>query len=123
MVVVDPTRTIPGNERIIVGFQQGLTDAITFIGDAGTQYSKDIKTKSLWSVALQATLFDDFFARIGKSYDNITYLRGFGWGVGWVGPRMGLEFAQRISDSFGKNTYIYKKESIVDTSLSAIIKF
>lgn len=123
LVIVDPTRTNPGDERLLLGFQQGLTDSITLMADVGTQYSKNVQKKSLWAAALQITLFDDFFVRAGRSYDNITYFRGFGWGVGWVGPRIGVEFAQKISDSFGKNSYVYKKESIVDTAFSAIIKF
>ncbi len=123
LVIVDPTRTNPGDERVLIGFQQAMTSSLILMADVGSQYSKDVMDKSLWGVAIQMNLFDDFFIRGGRSYDNITKLRGYGYGVGWVGPRFGVEFAQRFSESFGKGTYIYKKESLVDTALSAILKF
>ena len=123
LVMVDPTRTNPGDERILLGLQQGITESIMFIADVGSQYSKNVQEKSLWSVALQANVFSDFFLRAGRNYDNITKFRTTGWGISWIGPRLGLEFAQKFSDSFGSNTYIYKKESLVDTSISALVKF
>jgi hypothetical protein len=122
-VVVDPTRTNPGDERIIIGFQQAMTSSLMLIVDGGAQYSKDIKENSLWNVAIQVNVLEDLFLRGGKFYDNVTKFRGYGYGVGWVGPRFGVEFAQKFSDSFGKPNYLYKKESLLDTAISAILKF
>ena len=68
-------------------------------------------------------LFDDFFFRLGKFYDNVRGTKGTGWGLGWTGPKLGVEFAQKISDQFVSKSYLYQDESLVDTSLSAIIKF
>lgn len=123
IVVNDPTRTNSGDERIVGGFQYGIGDRMTVLGDAGMQYTKSISKKYLWRAALQVNIFADFFLRAGKFYDNVTEFKGTGWGVGWIGPRLGIEFAQKFSDQIGEGQYIYKKESLVDTSLSAIIKF
>jgi hypothetical protein len=123
MVVVDPTRTNPGDERFLAGVQYQIIENLLFIGDVGTQYSKNVQTKNLWSAALQANIYGDFFIRGGKFADNVTGFRGTGWGASWVGPRFGIEFAQKFSDSFGPNKYLYKNERLNDTSLSAIIKF
>jgi hypothetical protein len=124
IVIKDPTRTTPGEERIIGGFQYNIASRLSLLGDVGTQYTKDVKKKYLWRAAAQVNVFSDFFIRAGKFYDNVTQTKGTGWGVSWIGPNLGVEFAQKISDQFGEgNTYVYKGERLIDTSLSAIIKF
>lgn len=123
LVIVDPTRTTPDEERILAGLQYSFADKLTLIADIGTQYTKDVKDKYLWRGAVQLQLFDDFFFRVGKFYDNIRESKGYGWGIGWVGPKLGVEFAQKFSEQFGDNSYIYHDETLVDTSISAIIKF
>jgi hypothetical protein len=123
ILVTDPTRTTPGEERVLAGFQYDLADRIMLIGDVGTQYTKDVKKKYLWRGALQINVFSDFFIRAGKFYDNVSEFQGTGWGASWVGPRLGIEFAQKVSDKFNQDSYVYKNEKIVDTSLSAILKF
>jgi hypothetical protein len=123
LVFVDPTRTTPGEERLIAGFQYQLAEKLTFIGDVGTQYTQDVKDKYLWRAAVQLQLFDDFFLRAGKFYDNVRENKGTGWGIGWLGPKLGVEFAQKFTEQFGENGYVYQDETVVDTSLSAVIKF
>lgn len=123
LVLNDPTRTTPGEERLLAGLQYSFAEKLTLIADVGTQYTKDAKDKYLWRGAVQLQLFDDFFFRIGKFYDNIRASKGYGWGVGWLGPKLGVEFAQKYADQFGDNSYIYHDETLVDTSISAIIKF
>lgn len=123
MVLVDPTRTTPNEERLIGGFQHTLTEQFILIGDAGAQYTKAFSKKYLWRAALQLNVFDDFFIRVGRFHDNILQLKGTGWGASWIGPRLGVEFGMKFSEQFGKDFYVYEDETIVDTSLSAIIKF
>jgi hypothetical protein len=123
IVILDPTRTTPGEERVIAGFQYNLGDRFKFIGDVGAQYTKDVSDKYLWRGAIQMNIFSDFYVRVGQFYDNITHLKGMGWGASWMGPRFGLEFAQKYSEQFGSGFYVYEDEKLVDTSLSAIIIF
>lgn len=123
VVVVDPTRTTPGEERLLAGFQYSIADRFTVLADGGAQYSKNFQKENLWRAALQVNIFGDFFIRAGKFYDNIVKLEGTGWGASWMGPRLGVEFAQKFSEQFGEDRYLYKNETIVDTSLSAVIKF
>ncbi|HXH75137.1 MAG TPA: hypothetical protein VNJ08_09250 [Bacteriovoracaceae bacterium] len=123
LVVIDPTRTNQGDERAIAGFQYDVADRFIVIGDVGTRYTKNVKEKYLWRAAVQINIFSDLFIRAGRFYDNVTEFKGSGWGVSWIGPRLGLEFAQKISDKFGDSNYVYKDETLVDTSLSAILKF
>lgn len=123
LVIKDPTRTAPGEERLTGGFQYTLASRFIIIGDVGVQYTKAFSDHYVWNAALQLNIFSDFFVRVGKFYDNINFFKGTGWGVSWIGPRFGLEFAQKYSDQFGEGNYIYPDEQLVDTSLSAIIKF
>lgn len=123
LVIQDPTLTTPGEERIIAGFQYNIASRLTLIGDVGARYTKDVSEEYLWRAAVQINIFSDFFLRGGQFYDNIRELKGTGWGVAWIGPRLGIEFAQKMSEQFGRKGYIYQDEKLVDTSLSAMIKF
>ncbi|MFL5783230.1 MAG: hypothetical protein ACJ76H_01390 [Bacteriovoracaceae bacterium] len=121
-IIVDPTRTTPGEQRFIAGFQYQVAVRFVLIGDVGIDYTGNVNEDYLWRGALQIKLFDDFYIRGGYFNDNITKSKGNGWGAGWIGPRFGVEFAQKLSE-YSSTSYLYKDERIVDTSLSAIIKF
>jgi hypothetical protein len=123
LVVQDTTRTTPGEERAIGGFQYTLADRFTLLGDLGIRYTRRASEDYLWRAGAQMNIFSDFFLKVGQFFDNVTKLKGTGWGVSWIGPRLGVEFAQRTSEQFDSGFYVYKDERIVDTSLSAIIKF
>lgn len=123
LVLTDPTRTTPGEERLLAGFQYQLAPRFVVIGDVGARYTKSFSENYLWRAALQVNIFSDFFIRGGQFYDKTTESKGTGWGASWIGPRFGVEFAQKVSDYYGKTNYVYKNEKLVDTSLSAIMKF
>ncbi len=123
LVIIDPTRATRGEERAIAGFQYTLADRFTLLGDVGIRYTRRASEDYLWSGGVQMNVFSDFFLKVGQSFDNISKLKGTGWGVSWIGPRLGVEFAQRTSEQFDSGYYVYKDERIVDTSLSAVIKF
>lgn len=123
VAVSDVTRTTPGEERAIAGFQYQIASRFVVIGDLGAQYTRAVSENYLWRAALQLNIFDDFFIRGGRFHENMTKTKGTGWGASWIGPRFGVEFAQKISEYYGSEGYVYKDEKLVDTSLSAIIKF
>ncbi len=123
VVITDPTRTTPGEEKVIAGFQYQLATRFVIIGDLGATYTKNFNDNYLWRGALQINFFDDFFIRAGRFHDGNLESKGTGWGVSWIGPKLGVEFAQKISEFYGKSSYMYKDEKLVDTSISAVIKF
>ena len=123
LVVVDPTKSNKGDERVIGGMQYNITERLAIMGDVGYQPSRSFQSRYLWSAAAQFNPFSDFFIRAGKFYDHITFTEGSGWGVSWVGPKLGLEFAQKYSEPMSdKNTYLFEKEKITDTTLSVILR-
>ena len=123
LVLQDPTRTTPGEERILAGFQYQVASRFVIMADVGAQYTKSFSEEYLWRAGLQINIFSDFFVRAGQFQDNISQSKGTGWGASWIGPRFGVEFGQKIAEYYGKTSYVYKDEKLVDTSLSAIIKF
>ncbi len=124
LVVVDPTKSNKGDERILTGFQYSITQKFLLLADAGMQQSRSFQSRYLWRAAVQFNLFSDFYIRAGKFYDHITFFEGSGWGVSWIGPKLGLEFSQKFSERLPeKNTYLFEKEKIVDTTLSAVVRF
>lgn len=123
VVIQDFTRTTPGEERLLAGFQYTLAERFTIMGDYGAQYTKNFSEDYLWRAAIQMNIFSDFFLRGGQFFDNIQKLKGTGWGAGWIGPRFGVEFSQLYSEQFDSGFYVYEDEKLVDTALSAIIKF
>jgi hypothetical protein len=123
LVLTDPTRTTPGEERILAGFQYQLASRFVIIGDVGARYTQSFGENYLWRGAVQINFFDDFFLRAGRFHDNNLESKGTGWGASWIGPKLGVEFAQKISEFYGKTSYMYKNEKLIDTSISAVIKF
>ncbi|MES2528334.1 MAG: hypothetical protein V4598_14705 [Bdellovibrionota bacterium] len=123
LVITDPTRTTPGEEKLIAGFQYQLATRFVILGDLGATYTKNFSDNYLWRGALQINFFEDFFLRAGRFQDSNLESKGTGWGASWIGPKLGVEFAQKISEFYGKSSYMYKNEKLVDTSISAVIKF
>lgn len=123
LVARDLTRTIEGEEKAIVGFQYELTDKINLIFDYGFLYSKSYNKHFYWAAATQLTIFKDFYFRGGLFEDQITHFKGYSWGASWVGPRLGVEFAQKFSEQTSKGNYIYSGETIVDSSVSFFLNF
>lgn len=124
IVYVDPGKTNKLDERLLTGFQYNVTDRLALLADVGWLPTRSFESRYQWSAAVQFNPFADLYLRAGKFYDHITFLEGSGWGVSWVGPKLGLEFAQKYTEKMSdKYTYIFDKEKIVDTTLSAIIRF
>lgn len=123
LVVQDLSRTTPGEERTTVGFQYNIASRLTLIADAGYQYTGSITKDYIWSAAAQINVFSDFFIRGGRFYDNVYKLKGYGWGISWIGPKLGVEFSQKTSEQFASSGYILQDEVLVDTSLAAVINF
>lgn len=123
LVARDLTRTLKNEEKAIVGLQYSLTEKINLIADYSFLYTKAYNKRFSWAVGTQLTLFKDFFVRGGLFEDQMHYFKGYSWGASWLGPRLGVEFAQRFSEQTDKGFYVYNGEKIIDTSLSLLMRF
>lgn len=124
VVAKDLTRALAAHEqKLIAGLQYALSDKINLIFDYGFLYNRSYNKKFSWTAATQLALFKDFYVRGGLFEDQITHFKGYSWGASWVGPRLGVEFAQRFSEQTSKGSYLFAGETLVDTSLSFFLSF
>lgn len=124
VVAKDLTRALSEHEqKVIAGLQYSLSDKINLIFDYGFLYNRAYNKKFTWAAATQLTLFKDFYVRGGLFEDQILNFKGYSWGASWVGPRLGVEFAQKFSEQTSKGSYIYSGETLVDSSLSFFLTF
>lgn len=123
VVARDLTRTLTNEEKVIVGLQYTLSDKINLILDYGFLYSRSYHNHFYWASGVQLSLFKDVYVRGGLFEDQITHFKGYSWGASWVGPRLGIEFAQRYSEQTSKGSYVYPGETLIDSSLSLFLSF
>ncbi len=120
----DPTRASRNEARAILGAQASLTEKIVLIFDVGTNPTQDINDSRLWRGALQVSLFSDVYVRGGKFQDRSLFLEGESWGIAWVGPKLGAEFAMKTSRPLtDKSTHLYARERITDASFAFHLRF
>lgn len=119
----DITKTTPGEERMILGFQYVVAQRFTILGDWASESYKEIKGLYYWAAALQMNLFSDVFLRVGQFYDTFQKSKGNSWGLSWVGPKLGLEFSQKYSTYFRDSASFFSAEKTIDSSFSLLINF
>lgn len=120
----DPTRASRNEARAILGAQANLTEKIVLIFDVGGNPTVDLNDSRIWRGALQFALFSDVYVRGGKYQDRSLYLEGESWGVAWIGPKLGAEFAMKTSRRLtDKSTQLYEKERITDASFAFHLRF
>jgi len=120
----DPTRASRDENRAFLGTQANLTEKIVFILDVGGNPTKDFNDSRIWRGALQLALLSDVYIRGGKYQDRSLLLEGESWGVAWIGPKLGAEFAvktsRRLTDKPG---LLYERERITDASFAFHLRF
>lgn len=123
VVARDLGRTLVNEEKMIAGLQYALSEKINLMFDYGFLYSQSFDKNFSWSSGIQLTMFKDLYLRGGLFEDQITDFKGYSWGASWVGPRLGMEIAQRFSQQTSKGKYIYSGEKLVDSNVSFFIRF
>lgn len=97
LVVEDPAKSKASRTRAVVGSQYIIKDTITLIADVGSNYQKDLADGLIVRGAAQIKLISDFYFRAGMFEDKLGKETGNGWGLGWVGPKLVLEFGMKNS--------------------------
>jgi hypothetical protein len=115
VVAYDPFKSKGGETKAMIGMQYLLMDYIVGVVDFGGNYTKDTFSKSLiYKGALQVTVLNDVFLRVGTFTDKEKSEKGTGMGLAWVQPRLSFAFAQK---NFTTNTERRIKESSLSLSL------
>ncbi len=124
LIVEDPTNSFRSETKTQFGFSLRATPLFTILGDYGGNHTMNFSKNSFWKAATQVNVYSDLFARYGLFNDQSRNVEGFGWGISWIGPKIGLDFGVQHSKQLKKKVdYLYPKESIVDSSLSVNIRF
>lgn len=123
LIVIDPNKTHEEDHRIIVGTQYSLFLNTQFMFDYGIDPRIDADEGNLWRAAIQLRFFERFHLRAGKFQDKTINLGGNSWGLSWVGPKLSIDFATKISKKIEENnTFLYTDEKIVDTSFALSLR-
>lgn len=95
LMIEDPTKSKAKRTRGIFGIQYVAKDLITLMADVGSDYNKDLADGLVTKVATQIKLISDFYLRAGVFQDKLAAETGNGWGLGWVGPKLVLDFGMK----------------------------
>jgi len=93
LTVQDPFKKDAEFYTGVIGIQYSYKRLITLMADLGGKYNLDLEGESIYKGAVQIKVFEDFFLRLGTSTDNSTKEKATGAGVGWVQPKLSINFA------------------------------
>lgn len=125
VVVIDPFRSYLGDTRAIVGTQYVIKDILSLMLDLGVDYSnRTLSETLLYKAAMQVNFFSDLYLRAGLFEDNNISEKGNGLGIGWIGPKLVLDFGLKYSKPMTQNsTILMGDEKIRETSFALTYKF
>lgn len=124
LVYTDAARADKDDQFFIGGFQLEVSDNFHLLLDAGFNPNYAVESKSLHSFAAQINFVSDFFLRAGQFYNNSTKLKGYAWGLSWVGPKLSLDYAFRNSEATtGTGSLLLSEEELHEHSFAMSVRF
>lgn len=119
ILVDDPTKTKDKNNLATIGIQYITKDFFTLMVDVGSDYKETLSDKLFYKVGAQLKVLGDFYVRTGVFNDKAKKEKGNGWGLGWIGPRFGAEFAMKNSKPLSDpSPLLYSGETLKETVFS-----
>lgn len=97
LMLEDPTKSKAKRTRAVFGVQYIVKDLITLMADVGSDYNKDLNDGLITKAATQVKIISDFYVRAGMFSDKLSNETGNGWGAGWVGPKLVIDFGMKSS--------------------------
>ncbi len=123
MVAVNPFISTKKDTKGLVGLQYVFQDFISLMLDAGADYTKELSETTILRVGTQLKIYNDFFIRFGIFDDKSTKEKGSGAGIGWIQPRLNLEFAIKNTKVLEDELLNQKKQDLKETSFSVSYRF
>lgn len=121
--VNDPFQVKKNDTRATIGFQYVIKDILTVMADAGADYNNRLSDSTVLKAAAQIRLLSDFFARFGTFNDKGLQQKGSGVGIGWMQPRLNIEFALKNTDVLESSKLQQTTEEIKESSFSLAYRF
>jgi hypothetical protein len=110
--------------RAYLGVQNVFAEYITLAFDLGANYKTSEITQSLlYRGSAQVKILDDFFLRFGAFNDKDSEEKGNAFGLGYVQPRLGFEFALKNTTQKTSITKNRIETKIRDTSFGVSLRF
>lgn len=81
------------SSKAFLGMQYVYDNMLSLMVDAGSIYKEDLAKNSIIKAAVQIKFFNDFYLRFGAKEDKSERVRGNGIGLGWVQPKLVIDFA------------------------------
>ncbi|MBL6988913.1 MAG: hypothetical protein ISR65_04010 [Bacteriovoracaceae bacterium] len=97
LLLIDPFKKVPTDTKVILGMQYNYENFLTLMGDVGANYDEDLGNTLLLRAALQVKILEDFYLRFGTFSDKVEESNGNGFGVGWIQPKLVINFAIKNS--------------------------
>ena len=117
LVAYDPFKSVAHETRGMIGLQYILLNYFTAAFDFGGNYNRDnISQYLIYKAAVQVTVLNDIYLRIGTFTDKEKNEKGTGMGLAWIQPRLSFMFAQ-------KNFTTTTARQIKETSLAVSLRF
>jgi hypothetical protein len=123
LVAIDPLKAVPGETKGIVGGQYVFNDFISIMLDLGADYNNNLADSVLYRAAMQFKIYNDFFLRFGAHDDKAIKEKGTGVGIGWVQPRLSIDFALRNSERNEDTLAATKEQKLQESSFSVSYRF
>jgi predicted enzyme related to lactoylglutathione lyase len=110
--------------KAILGVQHAFVDAITVALDFGGNYkADDISNTLLYRGSLQVRVLDDFYIRFGAFDDKEQEEKGNAFGVGWISPKLALEFALKQTKQKASPALVRNETKLKETSFGLSYRF
>ncbi|MFZ4712869.1 MAG: hypothetical protein ACOYL6_04110 [Bacteriovoracaceae bacterium] len=107
-----------------VGFQYIAQDLVTVMVDVTSNWEKNLSQYMSYRAGVQFKLFSELYARTGMFADEMNQEKGVGFGGGWVGPKLGLEFGMKVFKAKENPSYsLLTGESQKELAMSISIIF
>ncbi len=121
ITVNDPQKKNAEDTMITTGFQYVYKDFISLMLDIGGDYSNNISKTSFYRTAIQLKMYKQIFLRAGKFYEKKSGENSLGLGLGWVQPRLVVDFSIKTSNE--KMVDSLSLEEIKETIVSISYRF
>ena len=123
LVVFDILKERAEDVKVFAGFQYSVGNFLTFMFDAGADYTQNLSDSTVIKAATELKIFSDFYARAGYFEDKAMKQKGTGAGIGWVQPKLVLEFAIKNTEINASEKLAQEKEQIKESSFSLSYRF
>jgi len=120
----DPAWADRLNSKTVLGINYSPFERLTLLLDFGHDIKRSVNKTFYYAIAAEVEVYTDIYARYGIFQDKIFNIEGQGFGLGWVGPRLGLEFAMKTTkrkDDF--DIFLLDDEKLKETELSLVYLF